>query len=69
MITLTATGLRHSNITNDGTSFSNEAMTSRSVLSLHSLSEKKNYERDIDFFILTDKEGHSNFVCNTVYVP
>jgi hypothetical protein len=40
MITLTATGLRHLNVTNDGTSFSDEAMTSRSVLSLHSLKRK-----------------------------
>jgi len=36
-ITLTATGLRHSNFTHDGTNFNDEAMTSTSVLSLHSL--------------------------------
>jgi len=40
MINLTATGLRHSNVTHDGTNFNDEAMTSRSVLSLHSLSKK-----------------------------
>ena len=65
MITLTGTALRHSNFTHDSTNFNDD---SRSDLSLHSLS-KENHDLGIDFFILTDKEGHSNFVCNTVYVP
>jgi len=37
MLTLTATGLRHSNFTHDGTNFNDEAVTSKFVLSLHSL--------------------------------
>jgi hypothetical protein len=37
IITLIATGLRHSNLTHDGTNFNGKAMISISVLSLHSL--------------------------------
>ena len=48
-------------------------MTSRSVLSFHSLSTQNKQillqELGTDFFILTDNEDDSNFVCNTVYVP
>jgi hypothetical protein len=72
MVTLTATGLGHSNFTNDGTKFNDVAMTSRSVLSLHHLSTQNKQilfqELGINFFILTDREGHSNFVCSTLYV-
>jgi hypothetical protein len=67
-----ATGLRHSNFTHDDTKFNDEALTSRTVLSLHHLSTQNKqilfHELGINFFILTDKDSHRNFVCSTLYV-